>query len=254
MRNYVAFIKKECMESSRTYKVLCMFCVFFLFGMMSPVSAKIMPKLLESFMTNGIKIILTTPVVLDAWVQFYKNVSQMGLMLMIILFSGILATEVSKGTLIIMVTKGLSRDTIILSKLTVMVLLWSVSYLVAGVTTWGYARYLFPGESLEHLVFSMMALWLYGVFLLALLIFMSTFTRSNYSALLLTGVVVVLLMILNMLPILQKYNPLFLSSNNVALLGNTVKVKAFFLPMGITGGCIILLTLGAILIFRKRQL
>lgn len=254
MKNYFAFLKKEIIESNRTYKTLILFCVFIIFGMMSPVTAKVMPKLLAEFMPKGMEITITTPVVLDAWMQFYKNISQMGILLLVVLFSGILSTEKSKGTLIIMVTKGLSRDTVILSKFSVMILLWTISLALAGLTTWGYSCYLFPGEALPHLIFSLVALWIYGLFLLALLLLMSTFTRSNYSALLLTGVVVAVLMMANILPTLQKFNPLFLSSKNVPLLMGVVKAKEFFLPMGITISSMVLLIVGAILIFRKQQL
>lgn len=254
MKNYYAFLKKEAMESNRTYKTLILFCVFFFFGMLSPVTAKVMPKILSEFMPSGMKITLATPVILDAWAQFYKNVSQMGLFLLVILFSGVLATEKTKGTLVIMVTKGLSRNTILFAKFTMMIVLWTTSLAAAALTTYGYSCYLFPGETLPHLFFSLVALWVYGVFLFALLLFMATFTKSNYSALLLTGGLVAILMMLNLFPTIKKISPLFLSSNNVALLGNTVTVKSFILPMGITAGCTILFVLGASLLFRKQQI
>lgn len=41
----ICFIKKECMEQTPTYKTLIMLAVFFLFGMMSPLLARLMPGL-----------------------------------------------------------------------------------------------------------------------------------------------------------------------------------------------------------------
>lgn len=254
MSNYIAFTKKEWIENSRTYKRLIMLCTFILFGMMSPVTAKLMPEILKRFMPKGMEITLTTPGVIDAWSQFYSNISQMGMFLMVILFSGILANEYAKGTLIIMITKGLSRDMIILSKFSAMVSLWTISYVIGGLTSWGYSTYLFPGENLKHLTFSLFSLWIYGIFLLAILLFMGTIAKNSYGALLLTGVVVVVMMVLNILPTIKKYNPIFLSNNMVTLLQKTVEVKDFVLPMSITIGAIGLLLVGSILIFRKRQL
>lgn len=43
MRAYVAFIKKEGLELVRTYKLLLMILIFFAFGVMSPLMAKLMP-------------------------------------------------------------------------------------------------------------------------------------------------------------------------------------------------------------------
>lgn len=50
-----------------------------------------------------------------SWTQFYKNVP-MALLIFIILFSGILTSEYAKGTLINVLTKGLSRWKVIAAK------------------------------------------------------------------------------------------------------------------------------------------
>lgn len=44
MRGYLAFVKKELLEQVRTYKLLILLLVFFIFGMLSPLMAKLMPK------------------------------------------------------------------------------------------------------------------------------------------------------------------------------------------------------------------
>ncbi|WP_222860725.1 hypothetical protein [Paenibacillus antibioticophila] len=94
-----------------------MIAVFFIVGMLSPLTAKLMPELLSSFLPEGMTLTIAEPTALDAWIQFFKNTSQMGLILIVILFSGILGTELTRGTLINMLTKGLSRHAVILSKL-----------------------------------------------------------------------------------------------------------------------------------------
>ena len=119
MRAYIAFTKKELLESLRTYKLLIMFMVFIFFGMLAPLTAKLTPKLLESIMTEGMQIIVGEPTAFDSWAQFFKTVSQMGFIVVTILFSGMMANEFNGGTFINILTKGLSRSTVILSKFTV---------------------------------------------------------------------------------------------------------------------------------------
>ena len=51
MRAYVAFIKKEGLELVRTYKLLLMILIFFAFGVMSPLMAKLMPDLMSQLVT-----------------------------------------------------------------------------------------------------------------------------------------------------------------------------------------------------------
>ena len=129
MRAFIAMTKKEFIESVRTYKLFIVAAVFLLFGMLNPITAKIMPELLSSLMPEGMKVTLADPRAIDSWIQFYKNMSTQ-LILFIIVFSGIVANELSKGTLTNMLTKGLSRKTVILVKFTAATSIWTVSYLI----------------------------------------------------------------------------------------------------------------------------
>jgi ABC-2 type transport system permease protein len=254
MRNYIAFTKKELLESVRTYKLLIMLIVFFIFGIMSPLAAKMMPEILGSVMPEGLTVTLSEPAAIDSWTQFFKNVSQMGLVVTVIVFSEILGAELSKGTLINMLTKGLSRSTIILSKYTAMTMIWTVSYAAAFIVTWGYTVYLFPDDGISNLLFSVFCLWLFGMFLLAILLFASTLIKSNYGALLISGAVIVVLMLCNIVPNLQKYNPLLLASDNVSLLAKMVEVSSLLYAVAISILCSVILVIASILVFRKRQL
>ena len=105
MRAYLAFTKKELFEFTKTYKLLLIVTVFLIFGFMNPVVAKFTPDLMESLMEEGIKISLPEPTIFDSWTQFFKNITQMGLIVLVIIFSGLISNELSKGTLINMLTK-----------------------------------------------------------------------------------------------------------------------------------------------------
>ena len=130
MTGYGAFVKKEFMEFYRSHKLLIILAVFLLLGMMNPLTAKITPQLVENFMPEGMIVNLGEPTALDSWMQFYKNVPQLGLVVLVILFSGMMSQEYSKGTLINMLTKGLARRSVILSKLTVALVMWTAAYVI----------------------------------------------------------------------------------------------------------------------------
>ena len=55
----------------------------------------------------------SAPVALDAWEQFYKNISGVGFSAFIILFGSCMSGEYSKGTLVLLVTRGLPRRAVI---------------------------------------------------------------------------------------------------------------------------------------------
>jgi len=254
MNNYIAFLKKEFLENIRTYKMLIMLLVFLVFGIMNPLTAKMTPDILNALMPEGMTITLAEPTAFDSWTQFFKNISQMGLIMMVVVFSGILGTELSKGTLINMLTKGLSRGAVILSKYTCMSLIWTTSIIISFLVTWGYTIYLFPSDEIVNLLFSVFCLWLFGIFLLALLMFSATLAQNNYGCLLITGVGVVICMLCNIIPAAYKYNPLSLASKNMDLITDTVEASSLYYCIWIASILSLFFIVSAVLIFRKKQL
>ena len=196
MKAFVAMTKKEFIESIRTFKLLIVVLIFLLFGMLNPITAKIMPKLLSSFMPEGMTVILSQdPHAIDSWIQFYKNMSTQ-LILFIIVFSGIVANELSKGTLINILTKGLPRKTVILSKFTATISIWTVSYLICFGTTLVYTMYLLPGE-LPNTAFSAFCMWVFGVLQISIMLLGGVLSGNIYGSLLLTGGFTGLIMLFN---------------------------------------------------------
>ncbi|NLG89086.1 MAG: ABC transporter permease subunit [Clostridiaceae bacterium] len=254
MTGYLAFLKKEVIEYIRTYKLFIMLIVFAVFGITNPLMAKLMPEILESLATDGVIITFPEPTAYDAWTQFFKNATQIGLVVIVILFSGILSSELSKGTLINLLTKGLSRTAVILSKFTCMVMAWTVSIALCFGLTYGYTMYLFPEDQTSNLLFSVLCLWLFGLFLLAALLFSASLTKSNYGCLLITGVVVLVCMLMNIIPALHKYNPISLSTDNIGLIVNSIDVTSLYSVILISCLLSLIFVSLSVLIFRKKQL
>lgn len=255
MRAYAAFTKKEFTEFTRTYKLLILGLVFLLFGIISPLAAKYMPELISQFMPAGMEIELSTPTALDSWMQFFKNVSQLGLFVAVILFGGIMSSEYSRGTLIHMLTKGLPRRTVVLAKFTAASLLWTGAYLLCFGAAYGYTWYYWRSDAgMAGLFVAIAATWLYGIFLLAVTILGSILYRNSCGCLLFTGIIVVLQFLLNMIPKLQKFNPLELITEGTPLLQGQIQTDYFLRPT-ITAciGTVICITLSCI-IFNKKKL
>jgi ABC-2 type transport system permease protein len=255
MRGFYAFTKKEIIEQLRTYKLLIILSVFFLFGMMSPLTAKLMPEIFSGMDMEGIQITITEPTVFDAYGQFFKNFTQMGILVVLLVFGGILAGELVRGTLVNILAKGLPRHTVILSKYTASVLLWTVGYAVAGLTNYGYTVYLFGDVSVKNLMFSMFCLWLFGCFILALIMLSSTVASGSFGGLILSAVgLVIMLMVAGIFPNTAKYNPITLASKNVALLTGAQEASELVITVVIT--CLLTaICIGlSITFFRRKRL
>lgn len=254
MRAYLAFIKKEGLELIRTYKLLLMFLIFFAFGVLSPLMAKLMPDLMSQLALEGIEISLPEPSAIDSYAQFFKNLTQMGLLVIVLMFSGMLTQELGKGTLVHLVTKGLPKSTILLAKYTVASLSWTACLLLAFSVTYGYTVYLFSGDKIFHLFYSVSVLWLFGLFLLAVSSFFQTIVKSQATQLILVAFCIGGLFLLKLFPKMEEYNPLTLVTDNVAMLDQAYDLTSLTIPIFMTIGLTIVLLLGSLLAFFKKQL
>ena len=253
MMAFIAFIKKEWMESVRTYKFFILITVFLLFGFMNPIIAKVMPEMLTSLLPEGMTITLAPPAAIDSWMQFFKNVSQTGLMVLVVIYSGLMASEFSKGTLVNMLTKGLPRQTVVLSKMLAATTLWTLSYLICVGVTYAYTAYFWTMSGIDHLFLALFGLWLFGTLLLALVLLGGIIFKNIYGSLLFTGAGVVVMTVVNIFPAAKPFNPSTLSSSGILLLTGGQDVADFVSALGISAVLIALLLALSIVIFNKKQ-
>ena len=255
MRAYAAFTAKEFTEYTRTYKLLVIGLVFLLFGISSPLAAKFMPEIISQFLPAGIEITITEPAALDSWMQFLKNISQIGAFVLFILLSGIMAGEYSRGTLIHILTKGLSRKTVILSKFTAAALLWTGAYLLCFGVAYGYTWYFWRKTvNTPGLAEAITALWVFGILLTAITVLGGVLVRSSYGTLLFTGALVVIQILLNMLPDVQDYNPIQLANGGTPLMQGQLESGSLIKPMIVAAAGIAICIIAACAAFNKKKL
>ena len=254
MRGYYTFVKKELLEQLRTFKWLIVLAVFFAFGMMSPLAAKFMPEMLKTMDLEGMTIVLPEPVMTDSYGQFFKNMTQMGIVVLLLVFGGTLSGELTKGTLVNILAKGLPRHTIILSKYSASVVLWTLGYALSFITTYGYTVYLFEEGVTQNLMFSLFCLWLFGCFLLALILLSSTIADGGFGGLILSAVGLALMLLLNIFPWAHKYNPITLASDNMDLILGNQTVSGLSLTVWITIILTVISLLGAVLLFQRKRI
>lgn len=254
MRGYGAFIQKEIRENSRNYKFFILGIVFAIVGLLSPLSARFLPELMESLMDENITIILAEPTYIDSWLQFFSNINQIALVAFVLVFSPVMAKEYEKGTFIHMVTKGLPRLTIYGAKLTVLLLSWTTFYLISFLITLAYTVYYFPEGTSDGLFISVGSLYLFGLLIISLLMLSGVLFRNSYAPLLTVGGGVAVLFIGSIFPVIERWSPLQLATRNVEVLTLQSADPAFTRGVIITLMITVLFTITGGLIFRRKAL
>ena len=119
MKSLFSFMKKEYLEAARTGKVMMIILLFVLFGIMSPAVAKLTPWMMEtlsdSMAESGFIVTNVQVDALTSWTQFFKNIP-IALIAFVLIFSDIFTKEYKSGTLLLILTKGLSRYKVVLAK------------------------------------------------------------------------------------------------------------------------------------------
>ena len=249
MNGYIAFMKKEFTENMKNYRFIILFAVFLIFGIMSAFLAKFTPEILAADMD-----MTSEPVALDAWKQFYKNISGVGFSAFIILFGSCLSNEYSKGTLVLMVTKGLSRKAVILAKYTVAATLMTISYWIGYAATYGYTALLWNDNNLSNVVLAAGSLWIVGFLYLSILMIGCVIFKQTFTSILFTGGIVAIISLLGMIEPIAKFNPFILTSKNVDLISSEAVPAEFVIPAFISIILSIFGLLIAIRLFNKKQL
>ena len=87
MKIFIALLKKEYLESVRNKKLFIMSFIFLFLGILGPITAKISPEILKSFLGEELAKGLQEPTFIDSWAQFFKNITQLGFIFIAIIFN-----------------------------------------------------------------------------------------------------------------------------------------------------------------------
>ena len=222
MKPLLAFLKKEFLDTVRTGRLMILLLIFALFGIMSPAIAKLTPWMMEMMAdTMAQSGLVVTDVQVDAmtsWAQFFKNMP-LGLIAFVLIFSDIFTKEYKSGTLLLVLTKGLARYKVVLAKAALMMLLWSGGYWMCFGITYGYNAWFWDNSIANNLATAAGAWWLFGAWVICLMVLFSALTRNNMGVCLCTGAAVILSYVLGLLPAVKPYAPTALMGANSLLAG-----------------------------------
>ncbi len=256
MRSFVAFTKKEILDQIRSGKLMFLCILFVLFGIMNPAVAKLTPWLLEamadSLAESGMTITAVEVSAMDSWVQFFKNIP-MALIAFVLLESSIFTKEYQSGTLILSLTKGLDRYKVVVSKSIVLLALWTSGYFACFGITYGYNAYFWNNSVAESLMCSILCYWLFGVFVVVLMVLFSVLSASSTGVLLGVGGVTAVSYLLGLISKIKDYLPTMLTDGNSLIYGALVP-DDYIKSVAVAFGIILVSFAISIPIFNKKSL
>lgn len=178
----MAFLKKEFKAVFRTYRFWVIPLVLMFFALMSAPTAKFTPDLLKSALPQGMSFKMPAPTLVDAFTQWFKNLSQIGVLAIILLTMGLMAEEKTSGTILLIVTKPVSRANVVVSKFVAQASWLAVSFAAAAVVCYLYSAALFKFDLAGAFVWGNLLFLGYFVLVVAITIFFSTVLKNQIAA------------------------------------------------------------------------
>ena len=250
----LVFARKEALEIVRTWRIWVLPVIILFFAISAPLLARFTPEIIGAVGGGQLGAInLPTPKYADAYGQWIKNLSQIFLFALIIIYGGIVSSETTSGTAILVLTKPMSRGAFVAVKATIHSLFLAALAIIGTLVTWGITGAIF-GKAPVQALWSSTLVWLVlGVFYIALMTFLSVLISSAAGA---AGAGIggfVLLAIGAIWKPLADHSPAGLAGQAAALAAER-PVPDLFWPVLVSIATAVVLVGAAALLFRRKEL
>jgi ABC-2 type transport system permease protein len=249
---YRVLFAKEMTELWRSYRLVALAAVLVGMGILSPVGARFLPDLIGQMSTPGITIQMPTPTVADGNAQFVKNISQIGMMVLILIVMGSVARERERGTAAMVLCKPASRAAFLAAKASALALGLVVSLLLSALMAYVYTLLLLGDVPLTQFLGMTALVGLYLLVIAASTFFASAVLRSPLAAGGVGFLVTIVLSLVGSIPRLGKFLPGELMG--WALRAGSGQGPTAWGSLAVSLGLIAAFLVGAWVVFRKVEL
>ncbi len=180
---FMVSLRKEMLEQWRSRRLLVVTVVFVLFGLTSPLLAKMMPEFFR-MLPQGEQIarLMPPPSLTDAVGQYVKNLFQFGVLLAILLAMGAVSQEKERGTAALILVKPMTRGAFFLGKFAAIAVSFLVAIALAALGAYYYTVLLFEAPPLGGWLALNLMLLLVCLVYVAITLCFSAVARSQVAA------------------------------------------------------------------------
>ncbi len=178
-----AATKKEIFQLWKTKRMLVTGAVFLVFGMGSPLIAKLIPEIFRSVAgMEQFATLIPAPTAADAMAQYIKNLTQLGFLLAVLLGMSAVVGEKERGVAPMILSKPMPRWAFIASKFASQFVMYLACFLLSGAGAFYYTWILFGPMKLDLFLLMNILLLVWVLTFVALALLGSTLGKTTVSA------------------------------------------------------------------------
>jgi ABC-2 type transport system permease protein len=240
-------LAKEWREGWRTWRVIVLVAVLAVAGLISPVLAYYTPQMFRLIpnLPAGFSNMIPEPSTADAVSQYVKNVSQFGLLLLVVLTAGLIAGEKERGTAAMLFARPVRRTHAVLAKWLVWSLVVAAGLLIAGALSLAYTTVLFELMPVGKFLLMNALMLLSFLPYLSVALLASAVARSQAAAYGFAFIGLFVLIIFASLPRIGEFTPNYLTAWGAGIvLGQTATawpaliVSIVIVVLALVGACV----------------
>ena len=257
MRGFFGFAQKEGLEIVRTWRIWVLPGMLLFFALTGPFMAKYTPEIVKALGGSEMAALIKgmpKPTYLDAYAQWIKNLSQIGIFAIIIIYGGLISAERKDGTAILVLTKPLSRTAYVVAKAAVHAAFLAVAVGITTVVTWSVTRMVFGRSPGTHLWYAVVAWLALAIFFLGVMTLLSSLLGSQAGAAGIGLAVFASLSVAGMWEPLQRFSPAGLVQAPAMLAAGKQAAALVVSPVITALGLAVVLVMAAAEIFRTKEL
>jgi ABC-2 type transport system permease protein len=257
MRQWIVMYNKEMLEMWRSFKWLWVPLVFILLGIMQPVTTYYLPQILESAgsLPEGTVIEIPTPTGEQVMAEVISQYSTIGILMLVLAGMAIISGEKQSRSISLILVRPLPHSTFITAKWAGLITLTITSLISGCLAGWYYTELLFGNVSVGHLASGVFAYGLWMIFVITVLVLMSTLLRGNSAVAFVTILIAVSLSILtDIFEHWMLWSPARLAHHTSSLLVNRVTGDGFLLSVGVSVAAMIAILMAAVSALKRQEL
>jgi ABC-2 type transport system permease protein len=250
MKGWWPLFKKEIREQIRTHRFLIVGGVFLFFGLTTPLTLKYLPEIIK-MAGETMQITIPPPTALQSLTEFAGTILQLGVLMLILVSMGAIANEYKNGTVLLTLSKSVTRGAFVTAKMAALSLNLVASLLVSGLVCYGYSVWLIGAADLGNFMLQNGLMALFLLFSVSLTLVFSSLFRSGLAAGGLAMAVIVFQAVLASLPVIGNYLPGKLPGWGLGIMNGNGQSYwwALVVTLGLTGLCLYL----AQMVLKKKE-
>ncbi len=241
---------------TRNFKILWIPLVFILLGIMQPLTSYYLPEILKAAgeLPEGAVFDIPVPSAQEVLVQTLGQYSQIGVLVLVLAFMGIVAAEKNSGVSDIILVKPVSFTNYLTSKWVSIVLMTLVSFFLGLLASWYYTGILIGDMAFGEVMKGFLVYGTWLVFLVTVTLLLSSlFTSGIFVAFASLLVAIGLSAITSLFSKWMMWSPARLSTHASQLLLTGSPDKQFVLSLSTTLLLILVLVASAIYLFARKE-